>query len=41
MSAPFMDLIWRYMSGEKSCNSLKEEWEVHDSWIESRLPDAD
>ena len=37
----FIDLIWPYMSGEKSWSSLEEEWEVHDSWIERRLPDMD
>lgn len=37
----FIDLIWPYMSGEKSWNSLEEEWEVHDSWIDRRLPDMD
>jgi NAD(P)-dependent dehydrogenase (short-subunit alcohol dehydrogenase family) len=37
----FIDLIWPYMSGERSWNSLEEEWEVHDSWIERRVPDED
>ncbi len=36
----FVDLIWPYMSGERSFSSLEEEWEVHDSWVERRLPDA-
>jgi hypothetical protein len=29
------------MSGEKSWNSQEEEWEVHDSWVERRLPDME
>jgi NAD(P)-dependent dehydrogenase (short-subunit alcohol dehydrogenase family) len=37
----FIDLMWPYMSGERSWNSVEEEWEVHDSWIERRLPDED
>jgi NAD(P)-dependent dehydrogenase (short-subunit alcohol dehydrogenase family) len=37
----FVDLIWPYMSGEKSWNSLDEEWEVHDSWVERKQPDMD
>ena len=37
----FIDLVWPYISGEKSWNSQEEEWEFHDSWIERRLPDED
>jgi NAD(P)-dependent dehydrogenase (short-subunit alcohol dehydrogenase family) len=37
----FIDLIWPYMSGEKSWNSQEDEWETHDSWVERRLPDKD
>ena len=37
----FIDLIWPYMSGEKSWNSQEDEWETHDSWIERRLLDKD
>jgi NAD(P)-dependent dehydrogenase (short-subunit alcohol dehydrogenase family) len=37
----FIDLIWPYMSGERSWNSQEDEWDTHDSWIERRLPDKD
>ena len=37
----FVDLIWPYMSGEKSWNSLEEEWAFQDSWIQRRQPDVD
>ena len=37
----FIDLIWPYMSGEKSWKSLDEEREARDSWIERRLPEMD
>jgi NAD(P)-dependent dehydrogenase (short-subunit alcohol dehydrogenase family) len=37
----FIDLIWPYMSGEKSWNSQEDERETHDSWVERRLPDKD
>ncbi len=36
----FIDLVWPYMSGEKQWNSLEDEWEFHDRWIERRLPEA-
>jgi NAD(P)-dependent dehydrogenase (short-subunit alcohol dehydrogenase family) len=37
----FIDLLWPFMSGEKSWNSQEEEWEAHDSWVERRLPDME
>ncbi len=37
----FIDLIWPYMSGERSWSSQDDEWETHDSWIERRLPEKD
>ncbi len=37
----FIDLIWPYMSGEKTWADQDEEWELHDQWIEKRLPDSD
>ena len=37
----FIDLIWPYMSDERSWHSQEDEWETHDSWIERRLPDRD
>jgi NAD(P)-dependent dehydrogenase (short-subunit alcohol dehydrogenase family) len=37
----FVDMMWPYMIGEKSWNSLEEEWEFHDSWVERRVPDVD
>ena len=37
----FIDLMWPYISGEKSWNSQEDEWEFYDSWIERRLPDKD
>ena len=37
----FIDLIWPYMSGERSWKSQDDEWETHDSWIERRLRDKD
>jgi hypothetical protein len=37
----FIDLVWPYMTSEKSWNSLEEMWEFEDSWIERRLPDTD
>ena len=35
----FIDLLWPYMSGEKSWSNQEEEWEFYDRWIERRLPD--
>lgn len=35
----FIDLIWPYMSGDKTWNSQDEEWEIHDSWVERRVPE--
>lgn len=37
----FIDLLWPYMNGEKTWNSQDEEWEIHDRWVERRLPAAD
>jgi NAD(P)-dependent dehydrogenase (short-subunit alcohol dehydrogenase family) len=37
----FIDLLWPYMSGEKTWSDQEDEWETHDSWIERRLPDPD
>jgi len=37
----FVDLMWPYMSGEKSWNNQEEEWALHDSWIQRRLPEED
>jgi hypothetical protein len=37
----FIDLMWPYMNGEKSWNSLEEEWALEDSWIQRRLPEED
>ena len=34
-----IDLLWPYMSGEKSWHSQDDEWETHDSWVERRLLD--
>lgn len=34
-----IDLLWPYMSGEKSWHSQEDEWETQDSWVERRLPD--
>jgi NAD(P)-dependent dehydrogenase (short-subunit alcohol dehydrogenase family) len=34
-----IDLLWPYMSGEKSWNSQDDEWETHDSWVERTLPE--
>lgn len=35
----FIDLIWPYMSGVKTWASQDEEWEMHDRWVERKLPD--
>ena len=37
----FIDLLWPYMSGEKTWKSQDDEWELHDRWVERRLPAAD
>jgi len=37
----FIDLLWPYMNGEKTWNSQDEEWEVHDRWVQRRVPGAD
>jgi len=35
----FIDLLWPYMSGEKTWNDQEEEWKLHDDWAERRLSD--
>lgn len=37
----FIDLLWPYMSGEKTWNNQEEEWKLHDDWAERRLPEKD
>ncbi len=37
----FIDVMWPYMSGEKSWDMPDEEWEFHADWSERRLPDRD
>lgn len=37
----FIDLIWPYVSGEKSWNSKEQEWALEDTWIQRRLPVED
>jgi len=35
----FIDLLWPYMSGEKTWNHPEDEWKFHADWAERRLPD--
>lgn len=34
-----IDLLWPYMSGEKTWNRQEEEWDLHSDWAERRLSD--
>lgn len=33
----FIDAMWPYMSGDKSWDTLDDEWELHEDWSERRL----